>query len=128
MNEAPFQLNFKTPNGTLINIRATTPAELDDQMDAIIQRATDIADLEGHIGVVSTLSNAGLKPQPVMPVAQQQYAAAQPAQPAPAGASPMCDHGLPMRLVPAGISKAGKPYKSFYACPNPRETACSAKA
>jgi hypothetical protein len=128
MNEAPFQLNFKTPNGTLINLRATTPAELDDQMDAIIQRATDITDLEGHIGVVSTLSNAGLRPQPVMPVAQQAYAAAQPAQPAPSGASPMCDHGLPMRLVPAGISKAGKPYKSFYACPNPRETACSAKA
>jgi hypothetical protein len=33
-----------------------------------------------------------------------------------------------MRFVPAGISKAGKPYKSFYACAQPRESACNAKA
>lgn len=129
MNEAPFQLNIKTPGGTLINLRATTSFELDEQISAIIQRSTDIADLEQHLGLVGTLSNAGLKPQPVAPVAPpaHNYAPAAPAAPQMAGSAPSCDHGLVMRLVPAGISKAGKPYKAFYACPNPRETACAAK-
>jgi hypothetical protein len=126
MNEAPFQLNIKTPGGTLINLRATTSFELDEQISAIVQRSTDIADLEQHLGLVGTLSNAGLKPQPVAAPAHN-YAPAAPAPAAPAGAAPTCDHGLVMRLVPAGISKAGKPYKAFYACPNPRETACAAK-
>jgi hypothetical protein len=129
MNEAPFQLNIKTPGGTLINLRATTSFELDEQISAIIQRSTDIADLEQHLGLVGTLSNAGLKPQPVAAPAApaHNYAPAAPAAPQMAGSSPSCDHGLVMRLVPAGISKAGKPYTAFYACPNPRETACAAK-
>ena len=136
MNEAPFQLNIKTPNGTLINLRATTGFELDEQISAIVQRATDIADLEQHLGVVGTLSNAGLKPQPVaaaptVAASGHAYGApvAAPAPAAPAAGAPVCDHGLVMRHVPAGISKStGKPYKAFYACPNPRETACAAKA
>ena len=133
MNEAPYQLNIKTPGGTLINLRATTSFELDEQISSLVQRATDIADLEQHLGVVGVLSNAGLKPQPVPAAAPavassgHAYAAPAPAAPAPAGSAPLCDHGLVMRHVPAGISKAGKPYKAFFACPNPRETACAAK-
>ncbi|GAA3136954.1 hypothetical protein GCM10010466_29710 [Planomonospora alba] len=43
-----------------------------------------------------------------------------PAPPAPAGpptapAAPVCNHG-PMRYVPAGTSKAGKPYPAFWGC------------
>jgi hypothetical protein len=130
MNEAAYQLNFKTPGGTLINLRATSSFELDEQISSIVQRAGDIADLEQHLGVVSVISNAGLKPQFAAPAAApaapaHNYA---PAAPAAAGSAPLCDHVLVMRSVPAGISKAGKPYKAFFACPNPRETACAAKA
>ena len=43
-----------------------------------------------------------------------------PAAPEPAGPAPMCDHGQPMKLVPAGISKkTGAPYKAFYVCSAP---------
>lgn len=49
------------------------------------------------------------------------------AAPAPAANAPMCDHGQPMKLVPAGVSKkTGKPYPGFYACANPsRDHQCS---
>tara|TARA_R110000868_G_scaffold22788_10_gene93099 strand:+ start:987 stop:1430 length:444 start_codon:yes stop_codon:yes gene_type:complete len=49
------------------------------------------------------------------------------AAPVPAANAPMCDHGQPMKLVPAGVSKkTGKPYPGFYACNNPsRDSQCS---
>jgi hypothetical protein len=133
-NEAPFQINLKTPGGTLLNIRAWTEQELDIYIDALQLRVPDIQALEQAVNTgsstnaaVANLQAAGLNPQPVAAPAHN-YAPTPPA-PAPAvGASPNCDHGTPMRFVPAGISKAGKPYKSFYACAQPRESACSAKA
>lgn len=43
-----------------------------------------------------------------------------PAAPEPAGPAPMCDHGQPMKLIPAGISKkTGQPFKAFYVCSAP---------
>lgn len=136
-NEAPFQINLKTPGGTLLNVRAWSEAELDQYIDSLTTRIVNIVALEQTVTALGALSNAGLNPQPV---AQQQHYGAV-TVPAPnmvtttpvnnfvqsTGVSPTCDHGLPMRMVPAGISKVGKPYKSFFACPNPRETACSAK-
>ena len=136
-NEAPFQINLKTPGGTLLNIRAWTEQELDIAIDALKLRATDIKELEEVINAsgqmnaaVNNLQAAGLNPTPVAPPAApaHNYAPTPPAPAPAAGASPNCDHGMPMRFVPAGISKAGKPYKSFYACAQPRESACSAKA
>lgn len=49
-----------------------------------------------------------------------------PVQAEPAGNAPLCDHGQPMKLVPAGVSKkTGKPYPGFYACANPdRNSQC----
>ena len=45
---------------------------------------------------------------------------AAPSAPEPSGPAPMCDHGQPMKLVPAGISKkTGSPYKAFYVCSAP---------
>ena len=136
-NEAPFQINLKTPGGTLLNIRAWTEQELDIYIDALQLRVPDIKALEQAVNTgsstnaaVANLQAAGLNPQPVAaPAAPAHNYAPPPPAPAPAaGASPNCDHGMPMRFVPAGISKAGKPYKSFYACAQPRESACSAKA
>lgn len=132
-NEAPFQINLKTPGGTLLNVRAWSEAELDQYIDSLTTRIVNIVALEQTVTALGALSSAGLNPQPV---AQQQHygtiaptavnTTTTPYQVTQTG-SPTCDHGLPMRMVPAGISKVGKPYKSFFACPNPRETACSAK-
>jgi hypothetical protein len=39
---------------------------------------------------------------------------------------PVCSgHGLPAKVVPGGISKTGKPYRSFLACSLPRDQQCS---
>ena len=136
-NEAPFQINLKTPGGTLLNLRAWTEQELDIYIDALQLRIPDIQALEQVVNAggatnaaVANLQAAGLNPQPVAaPAAPAHNYAPTPPAPAPAaGASPNCDHGMPMRFVPAGISKAGKPYKSFYACAQPRESACNDKA
>ena len=49
------------------------------------------------------------------------WGAAAPAAPELTGPAPMCDHGQPMKLVPAGISKkTGQPYKAFYVCAAPQ--------
>jgi hypothetical protein len=128
-NEAPFQANFKTPKGALINVRAWSEAELDQYLDALLQRINVINDVELAIEAICTVNGGGLKvtsasglPQPERPVG------ATTAPSAPATSSPLCDHNEPMRLVPAGISKAGKPYKAFYACSRQRAEACQAKA
>ena len=143
-NEAPYQVNIKTPKGSLLNLRAWDEQQLDTILDGLEVRMQRILQLEITVEelnklnsnpaaqAIQTLQNAGLNPVPVTPAqpignqwgAGTQGAAAQ--APAPAG-SPVCDHGLPMRFVAAGISKAGKPYKAFYACPNARESACNKK-
>jgi hypothetical protein len=136
-NEAPFQINLKTPAGTLLNIRAWTEQELDIYIDALQLRIPDIQTLEQVVNsggvanaAIANLQAAGLNPQPVAAPAApvHNYAPTPPAPTSVAGAIPNCAHGTPMRFVPAGISKVGKPYKSFYACAQPRESACNDKA
>lgn len=132
-NEAPYQANFKTPKGSLLNIRAWSEPELDQALDAILQRVSVINDVELAIDAVCAIQSGGLKVQAVgtqstpmpssAPVPATGYT-----PPAPTGAAPLCEHGEPMRFVPAGISKAGKPYKGFYACARQRAEACAAKA
>ena len=63
-------------------------------------------------------------PMPAAPAAPAPNPWGAPVQAAPQQ-SPMCDHGQPMKLVPAGVSKStGKPYRGFYACAAPREQQC----
>ena len=133
-NEAPFQANFKTPKGSLLNIRAWSEPELDQYLDALLKRVHIINDVELSIEAICAINPSikikevsGLpQPTPVAPPQPTQYTPPQ-VQQAPSSV-PLCDHNEPMRLVPAGISKAGKPYKSFYACPRQRAEACNAKA
>lgn len=131
-NEAPFQANFKTPKGTLLNIRAWSEAELDQYLDALLTRVHVINDVELSIDAVCNLQQGGIKVTSTTVTNTPQAAAPAPTQgytpPAPAGAAPVCEHNEPMRYVPAGISKAGKPYKGFYACARPRTEACNSKA
>lgn len=131
-NEAPYQANFKTPKGSLLNIRAWSEAELDQALDALLSRVALINDVELAIDAVCNLQQGGLKVVDTKLGAPAAAPAAfTPSQgytpPAATGSAPNCEHGEPMRYVPAGISKAGKPYKGFYACARQRAEACNAK-
>lgn len=126
-----YQINVKTPKGTLLNIRASSDAELDAALDGLTIRIAAIADLETTIEAVCALSNAGMTPEIV---GATPVAAVAPSYPAPAGYKPngtipdcTCGGGQ-MRHVAAGIAKAtGRPYKAFYACPKPQGQACQNK-
>jgi hypothetical protein len=137
-NEAPFQMNFKTPKGALVNIRAWSEAELDQYLDSLLQRIHLVNDVELAIEAICTVNGNGLKvtsvsglPTPDRAVGATHAPAPSNASagwtPPPTGAAPNCEHGEPMRLVPAGVSKAGKPYKAFFACARQRAEACNAK-
>lgn len=133
-NEAPIQINFKTKrDGMLINLRANDGLHLDMLLNDITERLAALVDLEQtaeSMGVpaaqtpTQVIQNAFPGAQVInQGAAPRQYA---PAQPAPVGGSPDCTCGAgPMRFVKAGISKStGKPYRAFYACPQPQELAC----
>jgi hypothetical protein len=51
---------------------------------------------------------SAVTPEPVSPPAPG---------PVPAAGGDCVIHGMPWRVVPAGVSKAGKPYGAFAACP-----------
>jgi hypothetical protein len=132
--EAAIQINFKTKrDGMLINLRANDAIELDGLLDALSQRLATLIDLESTVEAMA-------QPSTPPPSATATIAAAFPgaqvvAQPPVAGykpaggPTPQCTCGAgPMRLVPAGIAKAtGRPYKGFYACPQPQGQACQNK-
>ena len=137
-NEAPFQMNFKTPKGALVNIRAWSEAELDQYLDALLQRIHLVNDVELAIEAICTVNTGGLKVTSVSGLSQPDRPQGATVAPTPAsngggwtpphtGTAPNCEHGEPMRLVPAGVSKAGKPYKAFFACARQRAEACNAK-
>jgi hypothetical protein len=130
--EAAIQINFKTKrDGMLINLRANDAIELDGLLDALSQRLATLIDLE------STVESMAQPSAPAVPAAvaaafpgaqvvgQSPVAGYKPA----GGPQPQCTCGAgPMRLVPAGIAKAtGRPYKGFYACPQPQGQACQNK-
>jgi hypothetical protein len=133
--EAAIQINFKTKrDGMLINLRANDAIELDGLLDALSQRLATLIDLET---TVEAMAQPSAPSAPAVPAA---IAAAFPgaqvvSQPPVAGykpaggPQPQCTCGAgPMRLVPAGIAKAtGRPYKGFYACPQPQGQACQNK-
>lgn len=117
-----YQANFKIGND-LFNIYATNGGEFSELLDLFAEEhVAKIASIQQTIGGVSTV----VKSVPVAPAAQQP--APQRPTPTQAGSEPLCDCGLPMKLIPAGVSKAtGKPYKGFYACSQPREVQCGKK-
>lgn len=134
-NEAPIQINFKTKKeGMLINLRATDGLHLDALLADITERLATLVDLEQTAETMAlpsptqVIQNAFPNSQVVQPGAVPRQA---PQASAPAtGGAPDCACGAgPMRFVAAGISKStGKPYRAFYACPQPQGQACSHKA
>lgn len=105
-------------------------AELAEGMQTLIESVT----LAVGASNAATLVNAAPSPAPGAVAADNPWVPAQAAPaadpwgaapapaPEPAGPAPMCDHGQPMKLVPAGISKkTGQPYKAFYVCAAPQK-------
>jgi hypothetical protein len=136
--EAAIQINFKTKrDGMLINLRANDAIELDGLLDAVSQRLATLLDLESTVESMAAQSAPTSAPAPsaaatitaafpgAQVISQAPVAGYKPA----GGPSPQCTCGAgPMRLVPAGIAKAtGRPYKGFYACPQPQGQACQNK-
>lgn len=119
-----FQFNFKDPQGNLHNIYATNGEEAVELLDVfqanILSKVFEVQQaIHAVTAVASTPAASAPAPAPTQ--------AATP--PAAEGDAPLCEHGVPAKLVPAGISKAtGKPYRAFYACSQPRATQCSFKA
>lgn len=138
MENAPIQINFKTKkDGMLINLRAASGAELDLLIDELSQRLAALVDLEATTESMARTAGATNTVQEAFPGAQvvHQGAVQRPAPQAAApsaapGTIPNCACGAgPMRFVAAGISKStGKPYRAFYACPQPQGQACNHKA
>lgn len=125
--EAAIQINFKTKkDGMLINLRANDAIELDGLLDALTERLAALIDLEQTVeGMATPAATIAAAFPGAQVVSQAPVAGYKPA----GGPQPQCTCGAgPMRLVPAGIAKAtGRPYKGFYACPQPQGQACQNK-
>ena len=133
--EAAIQINFKTKrDGMLINLRANDGFHLDELLDAVTQRLAALIDIEN---TVEGMATPAAPVQSASAVIANTFPGAQVVAQAPGvqgykptgGPAPMCTCGAgAMRLVPAGIAKAtGRPYKGFYACPQPQGQACQNK-
>jgi len=134
--EAPISFTTKI-NGDLLTFRASTPAEFVALADAAVSDPTFamavslIQNLNTEFAV-TTLGGTVIAEEPVNQWTPSEAPApvtpTAPANPwaAPQQAAPLCEHGQPMKLVPAGVSKrTGKPFKAFYCCANPsQESQC----
>ena len=136
IESAAIQINFKTKrDGMLINLRANDAIELDGLLDALSQRLATLIDLESTVESMATPSAPTPPPSATATIAAAFPGAQVVSQPPVAGykpaggPAPQCTCGAgAMRLVPAGIAKAtGRPYKGFYACPQPQGQACNNK-
>lgn len=112
------QVSFKTPAGTLINVRAATGAELGILLGDVTEAelATQVSSIENMMGVAHTLAPLGTTPSTPNPTPQQssQVVSAPVASPTPVGH--MCKHGE--RKYVSGNGAKG-PW-AMWACPTPK--------
>lgn len=115
-----YQHNFKV-NNDLHNVYAANGAESVELLNTF---AEDV--LPAIMAVNEKIRALGAI---VAPAASSASAAAPATPPAGDGAAPLCEHGSPAKLIPAGIAKStGKPYRAFYACAQQRGMQCNFKA
>lgn len=106
-----FQVNFKSPDGTLVNLYAANKEELESLLTAAQDFSALISSVSKSLsgnGNVAAVPNSGFQ----QPAAVAQYA---PPAPAPAGEAPSCAHG-PMTFI-KGVNARG-PW-SGYKCNGP---------
>jgi hypothetical protein len=133
------QFNLKVGND-LINLYATSVAEGEQLLDLVLASGIPqkYHDTVAHLSAVNAVASTPA-PTPAPAPAPAPVAASAPAPvPGPVAAVaatateapvPMCDHGLPARHVPGGISKkTNRPYPAFYACAQPRDAQCNFRA
>jgi hypothetical protein len=118
------QINYKNPDGSLINVRANTADELSVLLEGVGDYATQIAStgrLLTGVGVAAPLSTSNstgstVPQQSSVPPQAQAPSAMAPATPVQGG--PTCQHGP--RKYKSGISsKTGNPY-AMWVCPMPQ--------
>ena len=102
-----FQVNFKSPDGTLINLYASSKEEL----ESLLTAAQDFSALISSVS--KSFSGGGYAPAVSAPVVSGQVAA--PAAPAPAGGQ-ACRHGN--MVYKEGVGAKG-PWKG-YMCAAPK--------
>ena len=129
MAELGFQVSTKTADGTIFVIADATYA-------GFAQKLAEALDATGADAVLSAMQTAFAgQPMNTAQIAQalggtvissDKWGAAPAAAPA---SGPVCKHGEPAKLVPAGVSKSsGKPYRAFYACQRPQGQQCDYRA
>jgi hypothetical protein len=119
------QVNFKTPNGTLINIYAVDNAELSQKLEDIEGAAPQIAALEGVLSAASRASGITAPPSAQTPANPPSRPSTGPSSGGglAGGAAPSCSHGP--RVYKSGVSKAGKPFKLWACTSTNRNDQCS---
>lgn len=128
--EAPWltQVSFKTPSGTLINIRGMEAIDVMAGLAALRGMADEIQGIEALFSnPLQALGATPIRQYQQTPQAPQQGGwQPQPQAPqGPSGPTPMCKHGLPAKYVQGGIAKStGRPYKAFWACSLDRSQQC----
>jgi hypothetical protein len=127
--EAPFSFTTKI-NGDLFTVRGVDAADFARNLEW----ATDkIAEIVTRVGTIQAAGHATpavntQAPAPAPAATPSQWNAPSPPPTAPAGDAPLCEHGIPAKLIPAGISKkTGKPYRAFYACSMPQGSQCNTR-
>ena len=121
------QANFKTRQGTLLNVYASNAAELSQLLEELEATATQVAALEGVLGAVSAAAPVSAPPsqQPreePYGVNRKVPSGTPIAKPSGGGAAPTCQQGCGPKVYREGTSKAGKPYKAWF-CSNPDRNA-----
>lgn len=132
MTEAwAIQISPKTPDGTLVNLRAESPEHLDYLIQAIEDRAAKIAGLIGSITAAGNVAPiaAPAAQQPTQPAAWAAPPAPQQAPQAPSawaappaaapGQAPSCHHGV--KVFRQAKPESGKSWKGWF-CPAPKGT------
>lgn len=114
------QVSLKTNGQSLVNVRAMDKESLENGLRDIIDLSDVIAEAETAVGAVQMIKQA--MPGSGAPDAPPQVGGA------PAAVAPLCNCQRPAKFVPGGVSKAGRPYKAFWACANPQGQQCRFRA
>jgi len=117
------QASFKTPGGTLVNIRATSVDDLKEALDRA--EAVDLAGTVlkgdtayGAAAIIRQGTGPGTHPVQAPPMSNP---------PQPQQQAPLCGCNRPAKFVPGGINRNRQPYQAFWACDAPRNQQCNFK-
>ena len=112
------QANFKLSDGTLINIYATSQAELEAQLTTVQDLAELIKSTSATLGSGGNVAYAARQFNPTPAPIHQDKPPFNTA-PASTGADPQCHHG-PMNFR-SGVNASGKAWKGWM-CSSPKGT------